>query len=95
MLTKGRCKWPLRRARERAGIEALGWHDLRHSFASHLVMRGVPLKAVQELLGHSTIEMTLRYAHLTLSTLVDAVAALDTQQHHSSTTEAVKLKTGS
>jgi len=55
----------------------------------------VPLKAVQELLGHSTIEMTLRYAHLPLSTLVDAVAALDTQQHHSSTTEAVKLKTGS
>ncbi len=64
MLTKNKAKGPLRRARVRAGITALGWHDLRHTFASHLTMRGVPLKAVQELLGYATIEMTMRYAHL-------------------------------
>jgi integrase len=77
MLTKNQCKWPLRRARKKAGIEALGWHDLRHTFASHLAMRGVPLKVIQELLGHATIEMTMRYAHLTPQTLIDAVGVLD------------------
>lgn len=77
LLTKGECKWPLWRACKRAGIRRIGWHVLRHTFASHLVMRGAPLKAVQELLGHATIEMTMRYAHLSPDVRQKAAELLD------------------
>jgi len=52
------------KAVKRCGIMHARFHDLRHTFASHLVMLGVDLKTVQELLGHKSIEMTLRYSHL-------------------------------
>jgi integrase len=64
-------------ALKKASIEGFRWHDLRHTFASRLVMAGVDLRAVQELMGHKTMTMTLRYSHLSPEHMVSAVQRLN------------------
>ncbi len=60
-----------------ARVEGFRWHDLRHTFASRLVMAGVDLRTVQERMGHKTQAMTLRYSHLSPEHQLDAVQRLN------------------
>ena len=76
-LTQSAIEAALRFACKRAGLRSIGSHVLRHTFCSHLAMRGAPLKAIQELAGHSTLSMTLRYMHLAPSALREAIDLLD------------------
>jgi integrase len=52
------------------------WHDLRHTFASRCIMAGVDLRTLQQLLGHKTLQMVVRYTHLSQSHELAAVERL-------------------
>ena len=65
------------RACKRAGIYNFHFHDLRHTAASFMAMGGVDLMSIKQILGHKTIQMTLRYSHLSPGHLRNAVAAID------------------
>ena len=77
--------FPWTRIRRRAGLIEFRLHDLRHSFASFLVNKGVSIYVVQGLLGHANVRATQRYAHLANETLSDAAELIP----------AVVLTTGS
>jgi integrase len=62
---------------EKAGISDVTWHTLRHTFASRLVNNGVDIVTVKELLGHSSISVTMRYAHTNIESKRAAVEKLD------------------
>ena len=81
-------------ALRRAGIRDFHFHDLRHTFASHLFMAGVDLTKVSRLLGHKTLTMTLRYAHLAPSHMVKAVDLLDSALTEKPTIQKVYNQAG-
>lgn len=69
----------------RAGLKDFHFHDLRHTFASQLVMNGVDITTVSRLLGHATLTMTLRYAHLApnhLQNAVDVMSRIQSEDSH-------------
>jgi integrase len=67
------------KALSKAGIKDFRFHDLRHTFASYLVMAGADIVTVKELLGHKTMAMTMRYAHLNQEHKKKVVEFLDRQ----------------
>lgn len=60
-------------ALKKAGIEGMVWHTLRHTTASRLVMAGVDIRTVQEIMGHKTLAMTMRYSHLSARHVSEAI----------------------
>lgn len=67
----------LHRICKKAGLRNIGWHVLRHTFASHLAQAGANLVAIQNLLGHSDIHTTMRYAHINRGVLREAIDNLN------------------
>lgn len=76
-LTEGLVQGLVRRAAGRVGLENNGPHMLRHTFCSHLAMRGAPARAIQELAGHADLTTTQRYMHLTPATVESAIRLLE------------------
>lgn len=76
-LTNDSLNYAITKLCKEVGLRRIGWHTLRHTFASHLAMRGVPIPAVKELLGHASITTTMRYAHMAPSTLRVAIDMLN------------------
>lgn len=70
-----------------------GVHILRHTFCSHLAMRGAPARAIQELAGHQDLSMTQRYMHLSPAALDAAIRLLDFPQGRSGSGDMVETAT--
>jgi site-specific recombinase XerD len=72
----------LEAVQRRGGLEVRGsLHKLRHTFCSHLAMRGAPAKAIQELAGHADLATTMRYMHLSPAARDSAIALLNVRNH--------------
>jgi integrase len=83
----------LKRACRKAGIDGVTWHTFRHTFASRLTRAGADLVTVKELLGHSAVSVTMRYAHTNRDSKVRAVKLLNQSGDKVVTLDPGKKKT--
>ena len=73
-----------------AGVQLHGVHILRHTFCSHLAMRGAPARAIQELAGHADLSTTQRYMHLSPAATEDAIRLLDGREFGAESVEKIE-----
>jgi integrase len=85
-------KHHVERASRRAQLTTNGVHRLRHTFCSHLAMRGAPARAIQELAGHADLTTTRRYMHLSPAAIDGAIRLLDAPGIHSSRGNMVAME---
>ncbi len=81
-------------ARKKANVPDFRFHDLRHTFATRLVQKGIDLYKVQRLLGHKTGLMTQRYAHHSPESLREGVRVLDVPQAEPVSTKLARVRFG-
>ena len=80
-LNYGNCKRNLHKICSKAGLRKIGWHVLRHTFASNLASQNNSIVAIKELLGHSDIKTTMRYSHVNLPVLQKVMESIDQNQN--------------
>lgn len=83
MFNDQRFNCELEEACKRAGLRKVTCHTLRHTFASHLAMSGAPIVSIQQLMGHADIKTTMRYAHLSQSSLKSTIDLLEPKSKNS------------
>lgn len=84
-LSTNNCSLKIGKICDQAGLKRFGWHTLRHTFATQLASNNVPIITLKELMGHSDVKTTMRYAHLIPSTLREAISTFDVENnfgHH-------------
>ena len=84
-VTYEQAKRAIRRICKRAAVQPIGWHCLRHTFATTMLEKGISLSVVRDFLGHSNVEMTERYAHVLPSMMKEAADILDQPQQSEKT----------